>query len=96
MGTILEEQKWQYLSDEEISLLPDLKTQSFYRRKINKTVKFIINPLYMHALKQGFDDTEFLKKITVHDMVEELKVFYERKGINREGRIQLLLEERKK
>ena len=90
------DKKWQYLSDEEISELSDVKQQSCYRRKINKTVKFIINPLYMYALKQGFDDTDFLKKVTVHDMVEELKAFYEGKGIDREGRIKVLLEGRKK
>lgn len=96
MEKFLEDKMWQYLSDEEISKLSDIKQQSIYRRKINKTVKFIINPLYMFALRQGFDDTNFLKEATVHGMVEELKAFYEGNGIDREGRIQLLLKGRKK
>lgn len=96
MEKLLEDKKWQYLSDEEISKLSNIRQQSCYRRKINKTVKFIINPLYMFALRQGFDDTNFLKEATVHGMVEELKAFYEGNGIDREGRIQLLLKGRKK
>lgn len=96
MEKFLEDKMWQYLSDEKISKLSDIKQQSIYRRKINKTVKFIINPLYMFALRQGFDDTNFLKEATVHGMVEELKAFYEGRGIDREGRIKVLLEGRKK
>lgn len=90
------EKMWQYLSKEEISMCSDIKVQSSYRKNVRETIKSIMNPLYMYALKQGFDDTNFLKETTIHDMVEELKLFYESKGIDREKRISILLEGKKK
>ncbi len=96
MKDCLEDKRWQYLSAEEIEMLEDVKVRSEYRRKIGKTVKFIINPLYMYALKHGYDDTDFLKRATVHGMVEELKSFYDSKEIDRDGKMKILLESRKK
>lgn len=95
MNEIPEEKRWQYMSELEISVLPDIKMQSFYRRKISNIVKFVINPLYMYALKHGFDDTDFLKQTTVHGYVEELKLFFETKEIDRQGCIEIISKGRK-
>ena len=88
--------EWQYLTDAEISQLPDVKIQSEYRRKINRTVRTIINPLYMYAIKHGFDDSTFLKQETIHGMVTELKLYFAGKGMGREEEIDIILNSRRK
>ncbi len=90
------EKDWQYLTDDEISQISDVKLQSTYRRKINKTVRTIINPLYMYAIKNGFNDTTFLRQGTIHGMVEELKTFFTDKGIDREAEIEIIMSSRRK
>ncbi len=87
---------WQYLKDEEISEIEDIHVQSSYRRKINRTVKYIINPLYMYAIKNGFDDTEFLKMKTIHEMVESLKAYFQSRNMGREEEIEIILNSRRK
>lgn len=88
------ENEWQFLTDEEIEKIPDRSVQSSYRRKIGKTMRTIINPLYMHAIRNGFDDTNFLKQKTIHGMVEELKTYFESRGIDREEEIKIILNSR--
>ena len=83
------DKEWQYLTDDEINLF-DIKIQSLYRRKIKRTINFVICPLYMYAVKHGYDDTSFLKEETIHGMVEALKIFYNQKGIDREEKIKII------
>ena len=84
------DKEWQYLTDDEINLL-DIKIQSLYRRKIKRTINFVICPLYMYAVKHGYDDTSFLKEETIHGMVEALKIFLFGEGLeDREEKIKII------
>lgn len=80
---------WQYITEDEIRLL-DPKKQAEYRRKIKKTINFVITPLYMYAVKNGYDGSNLEKEETIHGMVEELKKFYDQKGIDREEKIEII------
>ena len=86
---LVENQEWQYLTDDEISKL-DKEKRSLYRRKIKQTINFVICPLYMYAIKHGYDGSNFEKEETIHGMVEALKSFYDQKGIDREEKIKII------
>lgn len=96
MNVVPEDKKWQYIPYDELWQIDNIQIRNEYRKKMNQVVKRIINPLYMHALKNGFDDHTFRKLKTIHGMVEELKEFYEKRGIDRNERIEIIIESRKK
>ncbi len=76
---------WQYLSSEQFSKIQNPTIRAKYIKKRNNMVRCIINPLYMYAIRHGYDDVDFIKAQTINDMVYELKKFYDSRKIRRSG-----------
>lgn len=91
MADISEEKKWQYIDYDTLYQIEDNNLQREYRKKMTYAVRFVINPLYMYALKLGFDDSAFQKQKSIHGMVEELKNFYEKMGIDHDQRVDIVI-----
>lgn len=70
------EKLWKYLSNEQLDNLQDSALKKEYITKRNNMVRCIINPLYMYAIRHGFDDINFIKAQTINEMFYELKKFY--------------------
>lgn len=83
MDEISSEKLWQYLSNEQLNNLQDSNLKKEYITKRNNMVRCIINPLYMHAIRHGFDDTDFIKAQTINEMFYELRKFYYSKKLVR-------------
>ena len=79
--TMSRKKKWQDLPFDQFSNIKNPKLRTEYRNKLNWTMKYIINPLYMYAIRHGFDDTDFVKDKNVSDMFYDLKKFYDSKKI---------------
>lgn len=78
-----EKELWQFLSSEQLSKIQNPKLRAEYIEKRNNMVKYIINPLYMYAIGHGYDDTDFIKKQNISDMIYELKKFYDPRKIEK-------------
>lgn len=76
MNDISKEELWKYLSNEQLGKLPNPNLKKEYITKRNNMVRCIINPLYMYAIRNGFDDTNFINAQTTNDMFYELRKFY--------------------
>lgn len=85
---------WQYLTYKELEQIKDPKIKNEYHRKIRQTIEWL-NPLYMYALKHGFQDTEFQKQETIHGAITILKEFYDKKNISSEDRLDIVLHRKK-
>lgn len=94
MGDDLNNKRWQDMSYGELSKIEDKKLRHEYQLKMTYAIRYIINPLYMYAVKNGFDDTNFSKLSTVSEMSIELKKFYDKKGISREEEIDIIVNKR--
>ncbi len=84
MLEIPSEQLWKYLSIKQLEQLENsnLKSENIIRR--TNMIRCIINPLYMYAIRNGFDDTELMKAQTINDMFYELGKFYHLKQFTRD------------
>lgn len=76
---------WQHLPFDQFNKIQNPELRKEYMVKRNKMVRYIINPLYTYAIRNGYDDNDFNKAQTIYDMVQELKKFYDSKSINRNG-----------
>lgn len=89
-----EEKTWKTLSYQELDQLMDIKKKQEYYQQIRKTLEWL-NPLYMYALRHGFNDEEFKEQVTVQDSVMILKQFYDDCQISNEDRIAIALHRKK-
>lgn len=96
MGDISKDTLWQYLPFDQFERIGDIEIKKNYIKRRNYVVKNIINPLYMYAFKNGFNDENFLKANTINEMVEELKKFYNRRDLKKENLIDIIKESTKK
>lgn len=92
MDEKFQKQLWQYLSFEQLDKFPDPKLRAEYKNKRNKVVRNIIAPLYMYAIRNGFDDTALNNARTIREIMNELKKFYDSKNIKRDGVEQIIKE----
>lgn len=84
MGDISKDVLWRYLPFDQFERIDDIEIKKNYIKKRNDIVKYIINPLYMYALRNGFNDKNFIQANTINEMVVELSKFYNRRGYGRE------------